>query len=115
VATLVARVRVVEAAAVPLGVTVAGENEQVLYAGKPVHAKLTWLLKPPDGVMVMAVVAVLPWATLPLAGLSEMLKSAGTEAVTVTVTAEEVEAAKFAFPPYAAVIECVPTARLLVE
>ena len=53
----------------------------------------------------MVEVAVLPGLTLAVAGLSEMLKSGGTGAVTVTVTAGEVEAAKFVSPPYAAVIE----------
>jgi len=49
-----------------------------------------------------------------VAGLSERQKPA-TAAVTVTVTADEVEAARLASPAYAAVMECVPTARLLVE
>jgi hypothetical protein len=99
VATFVARVRVVDAAAVPLGVTVAGANEQVLYTGRPEQAKLTGLLKPPAGAMLTVEVAVLPGLTLAVAGLSEMLKSAGTGAVTVTETADEVEAAKFVSPP----------------
>jgi len=47
----------------------------------------------------MVEVAVLPGLTLAVAGLSEMLKSGGTGAVTVTVTADEVEAAKFVSPP----------------
>jgi hypothetical protein len=63
----------------------------------------------------MVEVAVLPGLTLEVAGLSETLKSGGVGAVTVTVTAEEVEAAKFVSPPYVAVNECVPTARLLAE
>jgi len=83
-------------------------------AGRAEQAKLTGLLNPPDGVMVMVEVVVLPWFTLPLAGLSETLKSAGA-AVTVTVTGDEVEVAKLASPPSAAVIEYAPTASLLVE
>ena len=47
----------------------------------------------------MVEVAVLPWLTLAVAGLSEMLKSAGTGAVTVTETEDELEAAKFVSPP----------------
>ena len=41
VITSVAMVRVVVAAAVPLGVTVAGEKLQEEFAGSPLHAKLT--------------------------------------------------------------------------
>jgi hypothetical protein len=111
VARFVVSVRVVVAAALPFGVTVAGTNEQVLYDGKPEQAKLTAPLNPPDGVMLMVAVAELPWLTVPLAGLSEMLKSAGTGAVTVTVTVEEVEAAKLVLPAYAAVNEWVPSLR----
>ena len=72
-------------------------------------------MKPPAGAMLIVEVAVLPGLTLAVAGLSEMLKSGGTGAVTVTDTAEEVEAAKFVSPPYAAVSACVPTARLPAE
>jgi hypothetical protein len=61
----------------------------------------------------MVEVAALPGFTLAVAGLSDMLKSGGA-AVTVTVTADDFEAAKVVSPEYAAVIEWVPAARLVV-
>ena len=44
-------VSVVVDAAVPLGITVAGEKLQVEFAGRPVHVKLTARLKPPLGII----------------------------------------------------------------
>jgi hypothetical protein len=114
VATSVLIVRVEVEALAPLGVTEAALKLHDESAGRPEQARLTWVSKPPAGVTLMVEVAVLPGLIVPLAGLSETLKSAGT-AVTVTLTADDVEAAKLVSPPYAAVMECGPTARLLVE
>jgi hypothetical protein len=86
-------VSVVDTALAPVGVTEATRHE--VYAGRPVHAKLTGLLNPPEGVMEIVEVALLPRLTDPLAGLSEMLKSAGgAGALTATVTAVELLALK---------------------
>ena len=66
-------------------------------------------MKPPDGVMLMFDVTELPCFIVPLDVARPMLKSAGMAAVTVTVTADEVLAAKVELPAYAAVIAWEPT------
>jgi hypothetical protein len=98
-AAAVAIVTVVVAAAVPLGVTVDGENAQLPPEGRPLQAKLTCWLKPPAGVTVTEVCAEPPAVTDPLVGEAAMLKVGGGGAVTVTVTALEVEPEKLLSPP----------------
>jgi hypothetical protein len=80
----------VVAAVLPLGVTVAGENEQVLSAGNPLQAKLTWLLKPPDGVTDITVVPLAPPATDTVDGATPTEK---LDALTACVRMAEVEPA----------------------
>jgi hypothetical protein len=46
----------IEVAAPPLGVTEEGEKLQVAPVGRPEHARVTALLKPPAGVTVSVVV-----------------------------------------------------------
>ena len=52
VVTSVAMVSLEVEALVPFSVTEPGLNVQVLYVGRPEHAKLTAWLKPPTGVSV---------------------------------------------------------------
>jgi hypothetical protein len=85
-------------AAEPLGVTVAGLNEQAADCGNPEHAKLVAAEKPPDGVTVTVVVAELPAATVALAGLAASVKSP-EEPPTVTFTALDVDDANVPSPP----------------
>jgi hypothetical protein len=59
------------------GVTAAGLELQEAYAGRPEQAKLTLLLKPPDGAMLMVEVVALPGVIVALAGLSELTHSVG--------------------------------------
>ena len=92
-------VNVVVAAAVPFGVTVAGAKVHVPPLGNPLQAKLTCWLKPPAGVTVIVVWAELPPATEALIGEAAMLKLGGIAAVTVTVTALDVEPEKLLSPP----------------
>ncbi len=113
--TSVARVSVVVEALVPFGVTEAGLNEQVLFAGRPEHVKLVDWLNPPTGVSVSVDVTEPPWLTEPLVGLRDRVKSAAVAAVMVTTTAEEDDAAFAESPPYAAVRLWVPTASVAVE
>ena len=85
-------------AAEPVGVTVAGLNEQDADCGNPEHAKLVAAEKPPDGVTVIAVVAELPAATVALAGLEASVKSPEVPP-TVTVTAVDVDDENVPSPP----------------
>lgn len=99
VITLVAMLRVVVAAAVPLGVTVAGEKLHVEFAGSPLHAKLTAWLKPPLGVTDTLIVADAPAVTVAVDGEAPTVKSPVAPEVTVRFTAVEVDALKFVAPP----------------
>jgi hypothetical protein len=92
-------VRVEVTAAVPLGVTVAGLKLHAASFGKPLQAKVTCWLKPPEGVIDTVVVAELPAVVVPLDELSCMVKLPVGAAATTTLTAEEVEAALAASPP----------------
>jgi hypothetical protein len=65
----------------------------------------------------VTVIVVVPgiWrVTVMLVGDADSVKFA-TGALTVTLSAEDVEAEKFVSPPYCAVIECTPTASVDVE
>ena len=97
--TSVAIVIVVVAAAVPLGVTVAGEKLHVEFAGSPLHAKLTAWFKPPLGVMDTLIAADAPAVTVAVDGETPTVKSPVAPEVTVRVTAVEVDALKFVAPP----------------
>jgi len=66
------------------------------------------------GVTASVAVAGAELVSVPLVGLMFNEKS-GTGTVMVTVTADEVEAAKAALPPYVAVMEWLPAAREVVE
>lgn len=101
-------------AALAPGVTVDGANVQVASDGRPAQAKLTVWAKPPAGVTVSVVVPLEPAALIErLVGLAPKLNE-GVTALTVMVTAEEVEAAKFVSPPYCAVMLWLPAASELV-
>ena len=90
-------VSVVDAGA-PLGVTVAGLNEQDASCGNPEHVKLVVAANPPDGVSVIVDVAELPWVTVAVAGLAASVKSPDDWCPTVTVTAVDVEDANVPSP-----------------
>jgi hypothetical protein len=94
---LVATVRVVVTAALPLGVTVAGLKVQVAWAGRPEHAKVMADAKPKAGVAAMVVVPVPPLAIEIEAGLRDRLKAV---VPTTTLTVADVEAPKTLSPPY---------------
>jgi len=70
-------VSVVDAAAVPVGVTVAGAKLQVAPAGKPEQAKDTAELKPLAGVTETVVVPLLPAATVKDTGKAAIVKVGG--------------------------------------
>jgi hypothetical protein len=92
---VVARLTVAVTAAVPLGVTELGEMEQVVPATAPVHVRLAEALKPPLGVRLSVVEAVLPGSTDVVVEESEMVKLGVGAAVMVTAIAgAEVEAKK---------------------
>jgi hypothetical protein len=84
----------VELAAAPLGVTLAGLNVQVASTGNPLHERVVAALKPLIGVIVTVTVLELPFVTVPLAGDWEIEKSGTGAALTVTTTAAETDAAK---------------------
>lgn len=63
-------------AALPLGVSVAGVNEQLARRGRPLHEKLTGVVKDPWGVTVRVKVAVWPSVMVWLAGLAAIVKLA---------------------------------------
>jgi hypothetical protein len=69
----------------------AGENAHALFAGSPLHAKVTGLLNPFCGEMVIVNEAVAPAVTVALGGESAMEKSPapGAAALTVNVTMVE--------------------------
>ena len=73
-------------------------------------------MKPLIGVTLMVSVPLFPDAMVSLAALSARVKSDVAPApVTVRATAEDVLGANVTSPPYAAVTEYEPAARLLVE
>jgi hypothetical protein len=112
-AAVVVMVIVVLAAAVPFGVTVAGEKLQAAPLGRPEQARPTAELNPPLGVMVKVSVALWPGVTVRPAALAAIVKLGA--ALTVSVMGAETEAAKFVSPEYCAVMVCFPTSKLLVE
>ena len=61
---------------VPPGVTEAGLKAAVTPAGRPEADRFTVSVSPPIAVVVTVVVAGLPRAAVPDAGLAEMVKSA---------------------------------------
>src|SRR5262245_30615022 len=67
------------------GVTDDGTKLQVAPLGRPVHDRLTALLKPFCEVTVQVLVALPPWAAVRLDGLQASVKSGVTEAAGVTV------------------------------
>jgi hypothetical protein len=67
-------VSVVVAAAVPLGVTEAGEKLQDASAGRPEQVKVTVALKPLIGVTERVAVPLCPGPTLRLVGLEARVK-----------------------------------------
>lgn len=90
-------VRVEVTALVP-GDTVPGEKEQAAFTGSPLHERAVAELKPLDGDTETVAVTVPPAPeTVPDDGL-KLRVNEGVGAETVTVTAEEVEAAKFVSP-----------------
>jgi hypothetical protein len=95
VATSVLMVRVVVAALVPFGVTVAGAKEQVLAAGNAEQAKLTCWLKPNAGVTEMVVLPATPGVTVTVDGLMPTVKLG---VPTVCVRGLDVDPAKFVSP-----------------
>ena len=103
--TLLSIVMVVLEAVVPFGVTVAGLKEHIEFAGRFEHANVVAPVKPLTGVTVTVAVAAVPAVTDALVGEIERVKSAGSGALTVINTADEVEVALPLSPPYAAVIE----------
>jgi hypothetical protein len=96
---VVAIVIVVVAAAVPLGVTVAGLKLHEALVGRPEQVKLTCWLNPPLGVTLMLLVAEMPAATVALAGLAANAKLPDDPPPTVTATAVDVDDAKVPSPP----------------
>ncbi len=85
-------------AAPPFGVTVVGLKLQVAPAGSPEQVKLTCWLKPPDGVMLMAVVTDWPAVVDPLVGERLRVKSTGGALIT-TVILGDVDDVKLLSPP----------------
>lgn len=103
VAAVVAIVIVVVAAVVPLGVTVEGEKLHVAPDGSPEQAKFTAESKPFVGVTDKPTVALCP-------GITETLVEAAASVndgtvFTVSIMAEEADAANVVSPGYCAVIE----------
>lgn len=97
--TLVVMVSMEVGLLVPFGVTDAGLNVQVAFAGRPEHVKFTAWLNPPEDVTVRVDVTELPWLTEPLEGLRAMLKSGATAAAMVTTTADDEDVALVVSPP----------------
>ena len=103
-------VSTVGAPSVP-GVTVGGVKVAVAPGGSPEAESVTMLSNgPPRGGMVRAKVAAPPGATE--TGVDGPVTAKA--AITVSVTAKEVEAAKPALPGYDAVMLSAPNSRLLV-
>lgn len=97
--TLLAIVMVEVEAAVPFGVTVAGLKAQVELAGSPEHANVVAPVNPLTGVIVIVAETGVPAVTDPLVGEIARVKSAGSAALTVMETAEEVEVRLPPSPP----------------
>jgi hypothetical protein len=95
-AALLAAVAIVSvvAAALPVGVTVAGANVHVAPAGNPVQLNVTAALNPFAGVTEMLAVALCPAVTVSAAGEAATAKSGG--ATLITYCAEAI--ALFAYP-----------------
>jgi hypothetical protein len=108
--TLVLMVRV-EMTAVPFGVTVAGLKVHEELAGSPEQLNCSCWLNPPVGAMVRTTLPVLPCPTVRADGLIAIEKSGAIGAMTVTFVLEDVALAKFASPPYEAVMLSAPTGR----
>ena len=89
---------VVVAPAPPEGVSEAGLNEHEVQLGAPEHVKLTGALKPLTEVTVSRATAGANFVTVTEPGRSSTLKSGVGGGVTTTLTAGEVDAAKFASP-----------------
>ncbi len=80
----------VEVAALVPGVTVAGENEHVVWAGRPLQAKEVGALKPLAGAMDTVVITVPPVpATVPEEGLRLRAYEGAAALVMVIVTDAE--------------------------
>lgn len=67
------------------------------------------------GVTVRAAFAGVELFSVPLEGLMLREKSGGRGAVTVTMTAADVEPEKAVAPPYCAVMESLPADKVVVE
>jgi hypothetical protein len=98
-------VSVAVVAVVPLGVTLAGLNEQVAFVGSPLQARFVAALNPLNGVTITVTISELPALTVAVFGVSDMEKSATGAAVMTTLSAAEVDVALVLSPPYTAVME----------
>jgi hypothetical protein len=96
----------------PFGVTECGSNSQSMASGKFEHENCTAWLKPFVGVTVTTVIPGCAAVTVTFDGATERVKFPA--AVILIGTALDVDAAKFASPPYFAVIEWVPAAKVVV-
>jgi hypothetical protein len=99
VLTLVAIVKVAVDALVPLGVTEVGLMLQLACCGAPEQARVTAWLNPPAGVTLIVDVALLPFETVPVVGERLRVKLGVTAALTVMVTAAEVDGENAVAPP----------------
>jgi hypothetical protein len=97
----------------PFGVTECGSNSQSIPSGTFVHENCTVWLKPFAGVTVTTAIPACDGVTVTLEGVAESVKLP-VAAVMLIDTAVEVDIAKFASPPYCAVIECMPAANVEV-
>jgi hypothetical protein len=97
-------------AALELGVTVEGLNEQFAIAGNPVQAKVIGLANEPCGVAVKVNVPDCPAGTDILAGLEAKVKS---DVLTWKLWLTGVAAAKVALPACVAWMVHVPTAIIV--
>jgi hypothetical protein len=88
----------VETAALPEGVTVAGLKLQETPAGNPVQAKVTAELKPLAGATLRVAAEGANLESVREPGSTETEKSAGGGGLTVTVTALDVESVKLLSP-----------------
>ena len=99
----------VEAGA-PFGVTACGSNSQSIPSGTFEQENCTCWLNPFVGVTVTTAMPACDGVTVALEGETERVKFPAT-AVMLIENAVEVETAKFASPPYCALIECIPVER----
>ena len=98
----------------PFGVTKCGSNSQSIPSGTFEQENRTCWLNPLVGVTVTTAMPAGDGVTVTLDGETESVKfPAG--AVMLIESAVEVDVAKFASPPYCAVIECVPADNVDVE